>query len=418
MKLLTISSLYYPYVIGGAENSTRMIAEGMINFGFSSVVITIAPEEKIEEVNGVKVYYVTKRNLYHFFPKRAQRPGPIRLLWHLIDLYNPWMGRVVGRILEAEKPDLVHTSNLAGFSGAVWTTAKRRGLPLVHTIRDHYLLCPNSVMYKGMRNCSKPCPSCLPFHYVRRRLTAQVDYAVAVSAFVMARHRQFGFFDRAQQAIIHNAAALHPSPDRPQANKPINFGYIGRLEAAKGVEVLLKGFSGLAADEATLTLAGAGDAAYVRNLREGFASPQVEFLGFVPAEDFYRRVDVLIVPSLLHDSDPRVIKEAMTHSIPVIGARRGGIPEILEEGKTGFLFEPSRPAELQKQIQKFLDQPALVTRMGQQCLKRARDFTPEVMCRQYLEIYRSLIEKLEPQTNIYEKIEAQILSGGDAQVSI
>lgn len=96
MKLLTISSLYYPYVIGGAENSTRMIAEGMINFGFSSVVITIAPEEKIEEVNGVKVYYVTKRNLYHFFPKRAQRPGPIRLLWHLIDLYNPWMEELWG----------------------------------------------------------------------------------------------------------------------------------------------------------------------------------------------------------------------------------------------------------------------------------------------------------------------------------
>ena len=105
--------------------------------------------------------------------------------------------------------------------------------------------------------------------------------------------------------------------------------------------------------------------------------------------------------------------EALAHGIPVIGARRGGIPEILEEGKTGFLFEPSRPAELQEQIQKFLEQPALVTRMGQQCRERAKGFTPEAMCRQYLEVYRSLIIKLELPTNIYQEVEGLILSDGE-----
>ena len=65
-------------------------------------------------------------------------------MWHLLDLYNPWMGRVVGRILDAERPDLVHTHNIVGFSGAVWQAAKRRGLPLVHTIHDYSLLCANS----------------------------------------------------------------------------------------------------------------------------------------------------------------------------------------------------------------------------------------------------------------------------------
>ena len=220
MKLLTISNLYHPYIIGGAEIVAQRIAEGMRKFGFSSVVITIAPEEKIEEVNGVKVYYVTKKNLYHFFPKRPRRPWPIRFMWHLLDLYNPWMGQVVGRILDAERPDLVHTHNIVGFSGAVWKAAKRRGLPLVHTIHDHYLLCPNSVMFKARDNCRKPCLTCLPFHYVRRKLSDQVDYVVAVSAFVMARHRQFGFFNRARQGIIHNAAMPHDFNVQTQGAKP------------------------------------------------------------------------------------------------------------------------------------------------------------------------------------------------------
>jgi glycosyltransferase involved in cell wall biosynthesis len=391
MKVLTISNPYYPYIIGGAESVAQMIAEGMRSYGFRSVVISIAPEEKIEEVNGVKVYYVTNKNLYDFFPKRPRRPWPIRLMWHILDLYNPWMSRVVGRILDVERPDLVHTHNIVGFSGAAWKAAKRRGLPLVHTIHDYYLLCPNSSMYKAGVNCVKPCLACRPFHYVRRQLSAQVDYAVFISAFMMARHRQFACFNGARQGIIHNASIPGHFNVQRQAQNPLRFGFIGRLIEAKGMELLLEVFTGMATNGGTLTLAGTGDPAYVRTLQERYSGPRVEFLGFVTPEEFYPRIDVLIVPSLWHEPLGLVVMEALARGIPVIGTRRGGIPEILQEGKTGFLFEPSRPGELQEQIQKFLRQPSLVSQMGQQGRERAKDFTPDAMCRQYLEVYRSLI---------------------------
>jgi len=166
---------------------------------------------------------------------------------------------------------------------------------------------------------------------------------------------------------------------------------MSRLVKSKGVELLLEVFSGMAANGATLSIAGSGEPDYVRNLRERFAGPQVKFLGFVSPEEFYCSVDVLIVPSLYHDPNPLVVMDALSRGIPVIGAQRGGIPEIIEEGKTGFLFEPSRPAELQKKMQIFLEQPGLVTQMEQQCRRRAEEFTPETFCRQYLEVYRSLI---------------------------
>jgi glycosyltransferase involved in cell wall biosynthesis len=231
----------------------------------------------------------------------------------------------------------------------------------------------------------------MPFHYVRRKLTAQVDYAVAVSAFLMARHRQFGCFNGARQKIIHNATTPPDSTVQNQVQNPLRFGFIGRIEKIKGVELLLEVFRGMATDRATLTLAGTGDMAYVRTLQKIFAGARVEFLGFVPAAEFYRRVDVLIVPSLWHEAQSLVVMEALSHGIPVIGALRGGIPEILEEGKTGFLFDPSRPAALQEKMQIFLEHPGTVTQMEQHCRGRAEEFTPETFCRQYMEVYRSLI---------------------------
>jgi glycosyltransferase involved in cell wall biosynthesis len=391
MKLLTLSDLYHPHIIGGGELAAQRLAEGMRNYGFSSVVITIAPEEKIEEVNGVKVYYVTIKNLYHYFPKRPRRSWPIRSMYHLLDLYNPMMGRVVGRILDLERPDLVHTHAIAGFSGAVWPAAKRRGLPLVHSIHDYYLLCANSGMFKAGNNCLKPCVACLPFHYVRRKLARQVDYVVADSGFVMARHRHHGFFKQARQRFIHNAAIPAAFTIQKQFHDPPRFGCMSRLVESKGVELLLEVFSGMASNGATLSIAGAGDPDYVRNLQERFAGPRVKFLGYVPLDEFFGSVDVLIVPSLWHDPNPLVVMDALSRGIPVIGAQRGGIPEIIEAGKTGFLFEPSRPAELQEKIQIFLEQPGLAIQMEQQCRRRAGEFTPETFCRQYLEVYRSLL---------------------------
>jgi glycosyltransferase involved in cell wall biosynthesis len=207
----------------------------------------------------------------------------------------------------------------------------------------------------------------------------------------MARHRQFGFFNQARQRFIHNAAIPADANVKKQLHYPPRFGFMSRLVKSKGVELLLEVFSGMYANGATLNIAGTGEPDYVRNLRERFASPQVNFLGYVPLEEFFCSVDVLVVPSLWHDPNPLVVMDALCRGIPVIGAQRGGIPEIIEEGKTGFLFDPSRPAELEEKMQIFLKQPGMVTKMEQQCRRRADEFTPENFCRQYLEVYRSLI---------------------------
>ena len=98
---------------------------------------------RVGQVNGVKVYYVHLKNIYWPFG-HPEVPVIAKPLWHAIDAYNPFMASVIGDILDAEAIDVVHTHNLTGFSVSAWRQVKQRGLPLVHTLRDYSLLCPEN----------------------------------------------------------------------------------------------------------------------------------------------------------------------------------------------------------------------------------------------------------------------------------
>ncbi|MCX6164049.1 MAG: glycosyltransferase, partial [Ignavibacteriae bacterium] len=146
MKILFVNKLYYPNQVGGAENVVRSLAAGLAVDNIETVVAATAGRSSVDQVDGVEVYRVGMKNLFWPFDKR-QRSSFWKPWWHLIDIYNPFMARVVGKIIDRERPDLVHTHLLQGFSVAIWKAVKKRGLPLVQTLHDYYLLCPNINMY-------------------------------------------------------------------------------------------------------------------------------------------------------------------------------------------------------------------------------------------------------------------------------
>ena len=98
------------------------------------------------------------------------------------------MSTRVGRVLDSERPDVFHTNGLAGFSVGVWSQARRRGIRVVHSLRDYYLMCPPSAMYRKGRNCERICARCLPFAAYRRRATQSVHAVSGVSDFILKRH--------------------------------------------------------------------------------------------------------------------------------------------------------------------------------------------------------------------------------------
>lgn len=392
MKILIVNTLYHPHVLGGAERSVQFLAEALAHAGHKPVVVSASSNRgvQVNEVNGVKVYYVGIKNLYWPF-HRKQTPIFFKPLWHFVDTYNPLMAKEVDKVLAVEKPDAVHTNNLSCFSVAIWRTVKARKLPLVHTIRDYYLLCPKSSMFSRGRNCDKQCTVCRWYSFPRRKYSEFVDVVVGNSRFILNKHISLGLFPLAQAEVIFNAYEyIYELQSSGTARRYVRFGYIGRLHPAKGVEVVLKAVRSLPEGTWTLSIAGQGSSVYERYLREN-SFRSIQFLGFVRPEEFFSQVDVLIVPSLWHEPLSRTVFEAYAHGIPVIGSRRGGTPELIEEGKTGFLFEPEQPETLVRVMVAFLENPELSGTMRRYCLAKALEFKSEKIVDKYEQVYRNAV---------------------------
>jgi glycosyltransferase involved in cell wall biosynthesis len=121
--------------------------------------------------------------------------------------------------------------------------------------------------------------------------------------------------------------------------------------------------------------------------------PGVDFVGYVDSDSFLRKIDVLVVPSVWHDPSPRVISEAYAHGIAVMGARIGGIPELVEEGRTGSLFASGNSDDLARQMRKFTDHPTRIVGMRRNCLEKAEHLSPKAIAEQYLTVYGNATAK-------------------------
>ena len=115
MKVAVIHSIYKPYYRGGAETVVENIVTGLKSKGEEVFVITLGYENKVEEIDGVKVYRIKPFNLFNYLDINS-KPVWLRLPWHIIDMFNDVTAWKIYKILESEKPDLALTHNLKGLS--------------------------------------------------------------------------------------------------------------------------------------------------------------------------------------------------------------------------------------------------------------------------------------------------------------
>jgi glycosyltransferase involved in cell wall biosynthesis len=399
MKILILNTLYHPYVRGGAERSVQALAEALAAQNTEVVVIsTVGPGSRATDViNGVKVVYVPIANLYWPFDWVDRSPLQ-RKLWHIIDAYNPAMKAAVMRLIRQEQPSVIHTNNLQGLSIAAWHAARAARIPILHTLRDYYLTCARCSRYRNGRDCERTCWDCLPFLLARRQASACVAAVVGLSHSMLDHHHELGFFANASfKAVIHNAyPPISVARRTSSAALPFTFGYLGRLTPEKGIELLLDTFAARRDGGWGLLVAGEGTDSYCQWLHQQHAKLEnrdaIRFLGWVDPAEFFTKVDILVVPSLWQEPLSRVILEAFAHGVPVIGSRRGGIPEQIEDGITGLLFDPDDPTALGTVIDRVLQDRTLSERLGQNALSRAREQAPERVSHKYREAYLAVLE--------------------------
>jgi glycogen(starch) synthase len=388
MKIAVLNALYEPYRFGGAERSVQILAEGLQQRGLPVSVITLG-EPHLEDctvIKGVKVHRLPLDNWY--WPFAATTNPAQRAAWHVRDLSNRAMSARVGSILDRERPDILHTNSLAGFSVSVWREARRRGIRIVHTLRDYYLMCPPSVMYRERGNCGRICARCLPFAAYRRRAAKAVHAVSGVSEFILNRHMREGYFkDCLAAKVIFNPLPPVQRETAARAGHGVAFGYIGRISAHKGVRWLLEAFVEHASRDDTLVLAGEGDPEFVGAMKAKFASPAVRFIGHTDPSLFYEQVDVVVVPSLWHEPLARTAIEASSYGVPVISSNRGGLAEIVQDGVTGIVADPDDAGSLTRAIRRFSADRELVARLGRNCKERLFRFSQESIADSFASLF-------------------------------
>lgn len=335
MKVLVVSALYPPQVIGGAEITLAAICDALAGRGHEIVVMTVGGDAAdYVTPAGVRVM---RRRIPNLYPALPLKPHSrlARAAWHGLDAVNLGGYRLVRRVIAEVGPDLLWTDLLAGISASAWLAGKHGGLPVLQRVCDAYLMSPSlTALFAPAGSPAGMARKLLRWPHAG--LSRSLAGVAGLSRAIIDLHLSAGLFAGVPTEVIPSAMPVAvPVPARCEG--PLRLGFIGQLVPTKGIEALLEGFVEAGID-ATLDIAGTGEAAYEAGLRARFDSPRVRFLGWVGDKArFFAGIDLCVVPSQVFDTLPTVVIEAFAHHVPVLGSPIGGIPEMVTAGRNGFV---------------------------------------------------------------------------------
>lgn len=304
-------------------------------------------------------------------------------------LYSLEAARKLTGLLDEHRIDIAHLNNIYHqLSPSILRTLHRRGVPMVMSLRDYKVVCGSYQMLAD----GQPCEACAGGHHLQAALKrcvkdsraaslltsiemtlhhrvlnlyGLVDVFIAPSAFLRDKVRQMGFSGH----VVHLPNFVSDLPDiAPLAGgRAPRLVFFGRLGREKGLATLLRAVKGMPVQ---LQIIGEGPMLEpLRTQARAEAITNVDFTGYLAGQDLQREVaaaSAVVVPSQWYENNPRSVIEAFALAKPVIGARIGGIPELVRHQVTGWLFEPGDVQGLRTQIDALLSRPADAIAMGHQ----------------------------------------------------
>ena len=292
-----------------------------------------------------------------------------------------WSARSAAEIraaVAAFAPDIIHVHNSFPLvSPVVFWVADALRLPVVQTLHNFRLICPQAMLLRDGRVC-EDCVGHVPWRAALHRCYRGSAAQSAVTAGMVQFHRALGTWQRkvtlyiALNAFCRDkfiegglpADRLRIKPNFIDLPAPAAAGprsgllFAGRLSHEKGLGVLA------GALRQTVRVAGSGpDAALLDGL------PGVTRLGALPGDELMRemgRASALLLPSIWYENFPRTLVEAYACGLPVIASRLGALASLVHEGRTGLLFEAGDAADLARKLQWTAAHPGEMARMGLQ----------------------------------------------------
>lgn len=359
MKILIVNNLATMH--GGAEAMIAQLKAGLVKEGHQVRVLC-----GNEKGNGAKIADVR-------FVTCSEHISPLRPIY----LFNPFAIAALRKELRTFKPDVVHLHTISKASPFILPLL--RDYPTALTLHDHSMFDPTRVedvpLLEPYRKTfcdyfiSKPS---LRFYLEKLRFGAlrlfagNVNTVLACSDFYASCARDSGIFP--------HVTTLHNGIDLP-ASSPItsrwNVLFVGRLSEEKGVPVLVGAAGILRKTYSELQVDIVGGGRQMKRIKRMISKMELEdtvhLLGYKTSAEIaglYQRSSLVAVPSMSPDNLPTVCIEAMGAGRPIVASRIGGLPELVEDGKTGFLVSPNDPQALAIGISRLLADPQLMEKMG------------------------------------------------------
>lgn len=358
MKVLLINNFFYRK--GGSETVFFNTARLLEQVGHQVCFFSVARKENISSP------------FSKYFISDASNASKVKGL--LSYFYNKEAATKLEQLILAEKPDIAHSHLMWGCTApAIFKVLKKYKIPLIHSVHDYRMVCPAYTFTSG----GSICEECKGKHfykcatkrcskgsllmstvmaaemYYRNAFynpTKNIDGLIYVSNFAKNSHVKYApGFQKLQSMVLYNCTQKQDVGEKVRKDYYL---YYGRLSHEKGVEMVIEAFKQL--PQTKLKIVGTGP--IEKDLMQGAkGTNNIEFLGFKSGEELHQLVQgaqFVIVPSQWYENNPMTIVESYSFGTPVIGSDLGGIPEIIEESKTGYVFNHSSLESLISTIKK------------------------------------------------------------------
>jgi glycosyltransferase involved in cell wall biosynthesis len=377
VRVLLANKFFYPNA--GAETvffGTRDLLQGA---GHEVIDFAMQSERNIE--SPYSRWFAPERNYdRHGSPLRQASDAAA-------SIYSIAARRAIRGLIKSTRPEVAHLHNIYHqLSLSIVDELSAAGIPTVLTLHDYKPVCPSYVLYTEQSPCRRCVQGSIANSVVHRCVKSslpasaiaaveagvarargtyrQIDRFIAPSQF-MADVMIEGGFDSGGVRVVPNFLQAAPRPPRADASPRDGFLFVGRLEEVKGVRLMLEAWRNGPPD-VQLRILGTGPLQGLVE-KEAAASPNISYLGFQPEARVRSELEsalALLVPSLWEENCPMAILEARECNCAVIGADRGGIPELIEDGFDGLLFEAGDAGALISAVVELAANPAQATLLG------------------------------------------------------
>jgi len=399
MKILILTDHYPPNIIGGAEINCELITQELIHRGHSVIVLTSNYGIGKNEING-NIFRVLKCCRGLSLNKVLRRVLQIKRLFAAIKNYS-----ITKKIVKMIRPNLVFIWNFADVTILPVLAVQDLKVPTLFHVGSHSIIRQKEDIY-GQNSWIK-----IFYHSAligfRRFSEMQVKHVIFIGENLANDFRKAGV-ENSSFRVIKNGI-----PDEWILNKPlinwtkgdsVRLLYVGRISPEKGSDIAIKTLEVLIEEfglfDISLDLFGTGNVEYMNRLKDYVTnhnlSEHINFHGYLDRDRIineYARFNILIFPTPKYEGLSTVIIEAMARGLFVIASRIGGPMDIITHGKDGILVYPIEPGQFALTIYQYLSNPAEITRIKENAIKKiSENFRFSKMIDEYEEYILELIK--------------------------